>query len=458
MLMIGRSIRARLTNACWRRLGSLAVLAALMLCCAPAAWAQDDGDEEASVLAVYVEGARAKKHRERIVALVPDGVEIVKDSAFKLALRRSGMRRALGYAMVNKRGRRNLLRILKKAVIKAEVDAAVIARVHRGRRGPVLVLLYLSADEDEPIVDEHVSLKGSETKQLEALNAAIGDAMLELAPEPEEEPVDEPPPEDEEPEEPKETPSDYKANRVGSELFSAQLGLELGGRFFNYTESEANSRNTRPYEVFGVPGLEIAAEVYPATTADIVVLSDLGLFVRYNHFFGLSSKTNDERVFGTTYNRLNAGLRFRYRIGDRDDNPVVLRASGSGGFLNFTFDPEDAGATAIANEVADAEYVFMRVGVDARIPIGRFSFMPSFGYLGTLEHEGLYSRFKEASVGAIDMGIGAAVVLDAGFEILAGLTYTRYFSSFEPQPGDAYVAGGALDELLGIDLGVGYVY
>ncbi len=458
-LMFARLMRARRTAVCWRSLGAVAVVSILMLAALPSAWAQSDDNDEANLLAVYVEGARAKMHRERIVALVPEGVEIIKDSAFKLALRRSGMRGALGYAMLNKRGRRNLLRVLRKAMDKSVADAAVIARVHRGRRGPELVLLYLSADEEQPLVDERIPLKGSETKQLEALNAALGDALQELAPEPEEPPPEDKPEDEDEPED-EPQPGDYKPSRIGSELFNAQLGLELGGRFFDYTQSDANSRNTRPYEVFGVPGLKIAAEVYPAATTDIIVLSDLGLFVGYTHFFGLSSKTLKEPVweFGTTYNRFNAGLRFRYRIGDADDNPVVLRASGSAGFLNFSFDPADDGAKAIADEVADAEYVFMRFGVDARIPIGRFSIQPSFGYVGPLEHEGLYSRFQGASVKAIDLGLGAAVVIADGFEARGGFTYTRYFSSFEPQPGDAFVAGGALDQYLGLDLGVGYVY
>ncbi len=33
-----------------------------------------------------------------------------------------------------------------------------------------------------------------------------------------------------------------------------------------------------------------------------------------------------------------------------------------------------------------------------------------------------------------------------------------FFSAFAPIPGDAYVAGGALDQLIGVRLGAAYAY
>ena len=36
--------------------------------------------------------------------------------------------------------------------------------------------------------------------------------------------------------------------------------------------------------------------------------------------------------------------------------------------------------------------------------------------------------------------------------------YERYFYSFKPEPGDEYVAGGALDQFYGGRLAVAYVY
>ena len=43
-----------------------------------------------------------------------------------------------------------------------------------------------------------------------------------------------------------------------------------------------------------------------------------------------------------------------------------------------------------------------------------------------------------------------------GLDLLVGIDYRRYFLSMHSEPGDANVAGGALDQYLAGWLGVGY--
>jgi hypothetical protein len=38
------------------------------------------------------------------------------------------------------------------------------------------------------------------------------------------------------------------------------------------------------------------------------------------------------------------------------------------------------------------------------------------------------------------------------------VSYRRFFYSMNPTPGDGYVAGGALDELGGLQASVAYIY
>jgi hypothetical protein len=70
----------------------------------------------------------------------------------------------------------------------------------------------------------------------------------------------------------------------------------------------------------------------------------------------------------------------------------------------------------------------------------------------------LYQRFRDASVYAVDMGLTLALAMGLGFETRLGAEYTRYVSSFKPQPGDQYVAGGALDLYVALRAGAAYVF
>ncbi len=436
------------------------------------------GGDGPKKIAVHVEGEKAASFRELVVSTVPEGVEVVSEGTFSTALRGAGLRGPMGYAVTSPNQRALLIRVIRRAVKNAGLAGAVIGRVRGGRGGLEMVTLYVDESDQLP-VDETVSLKGSEADQKGAITAALAAVYADIAPPPEPEPEPEPvtdepepaPDEEQEEEEEDEGDSTFEPNRVGSELFSVALGAEFGGRFFSYNEACSGDDNPcpgeyrmlRPYDVFGVPGIVVGGEVYPAAPFDIVVLSDLGLTVEYAHFFGLSSATEaGDANFGTSWNRFAAGLKYRFRIGDRDDNPFVIGAAFELGFQNFTFEPEDAGATAIVGEVGNVEYLFLRGGLDARLPIGSiFAIMPSFGFLGPLSTGGedaAYDRIAGASVLAIDAGLMFAFVLGLGIEIRAGAEYTRYFASFEPAPTDPVVAGGAEDNLLGLRAGAAYVF
>ena len=52
----------------------------------------------------------------------------------------------------------------------------------------------------------------------------------------------------------------------------------------------------------------------------------------------------------------------------------------------------------------------------------------------------------------------AQMLIASGFEARLTAHYTRYFYAFDPVPGDPHVAGGAVDELLGLGIGVAYAY
>ncbi|MFT3764997.1 MAG: hypothetical protein QM820_05690 [Minicystis sp.] len=79
-------------------------------------------------------------------------------------------------------------------------------------------------------------------------------------------------------------------------------------------------------------------------------------------------------------------------------------------------------------------------------------------YLGPLSTGATYARFRGASAAGLDVGGGLAVKIAAGFEIRATADYTRWFATFAPKFADPYIAGGAVDEMLALQMGLAYAY
>ena len=431
------------------------------------AHAQDKGGNK---IAIHIEGAKAATYAERVRDAVPEGLEVIDDGDFTRSLAQSGLPGGkMGYAVTSPTQRRLVLKITRRAIDKAGVAAAVIGRVRASKKGGLEAVLLVVDKSDTLLADETVALKGSADEQIASIAEAIVPALAPLAPEVEEEEEEAEEEQEEEEEEDKDEEeeeeeddddddADFEPNRPGSELFSLGVGVEFGGRFFDYNDAVFD--NLRPYDVFGVPGLHVMGEVYPLAPFDIIVASDIGLTVSFMQAFGLSSQTDDESLqFSNNYNRFTAGLRYRFRIGDKDDHPFVIGIEGKFGFLNFSFDPENEASVENDDEVADVSYLFIRPGIDARLPIvDWFALMPAFGYVAPLKKGDAYDRVNGASVHGLDMELMLAFVIGLGFEARTGVGYTRYFASFDPQVGDTFVAGGALDQYLMLRAGAAYVF
>ncbi|MEM9877262.1 MAG: BRCT domain-containing protein, partial [Myxococcota bacterium] len=91
---------------------------------------------------------------------------------------------------------------------------------------------------------------------------------------------------------------------------------------------------------------------------------------------------------------------------------------------------------------------------------------PSFGFLAPVfAANRIYERFegpdgtaRDVSVLGLDAGLKVAFVLPVGLEARVGGAYVRYFSSFSPEPGDVFVAGGALDQYVVLRAALAYRY
>jgi hypothetical protein len=303
-------------------------------------------------------------------------------------------------------------------------------------------------------VNDVIPLKKPE-EDLLAIETAIEPALKEIEPAPKPE---EPPPKPKQPPpEPPPPPPAPAEHDIGSAFFVGELGFELAGRWFTY--SDGISQNLRPYSVFGAPTLAVAAEVYPLAGTGTPVASDLGITLAYARAFALQSATEGGEPIGTTYQRFGAGLRVRRVIDQLTLEGLgapVVGLSGGLRLITFSYDAPKG----LAAEVPDVSYTLLRVGVDGRVPLGAVAALVMFDYLAPLSAGTIYDRFRDPSVAGIGLGAGVAVPVPAlpGLEARLLVEYTRFFSAFSPELGDVYVAGGALDELLGIRLSGAYVY
>jgi hypothetical protein len=199
--------------------------------------------------------------------------------------------------------------------------------------------------------------------------------------------------------------------------------------------------------------LSFGLEAYPAASSNVPVLRDLGFRGRVTRGFAFDSSTPQGVGLETRWTRFNGELRQR------------LLLPGSHPFEAGAFAGVDANYFGMRAKreipalLPAARTVSLRFGLDARILVAwRVSFMLGGAYLATTTKGEIYERFQNTSVAGVDADAGFAVNLVSGFEARLTGRYTRYFAKFKPRLGDAYVAGGALDELMQFGLGVRYAH
>jgi len=66
--------------------------------------------------------------------------------------------------------------------------------------------------------------------------------------------------------------------------------------------------------------------------------------------------------------------------------------------------------------------------------------------------------FPRLSVAGIEATLEAGYVLPDGLSLRLGVDLRRYFYSLNPEPGDAWIAGGALDQYVAGQLGAVWAF
>jgi hypothetical protein len=193
-------------------------------------------------------------------------------------------------------------------------------------------------------------------------------------------------------------------------------------------------------------------ELRPLVWTRLPVISDIGMAFEYAFAPYLTSSITGGKALQTSFERGLLTLRVPVRLGHKKRAPVIAPRFG---YESLVFEYQDS--PELSSSLPTTNYKILRMGLDMTSRFwGPLSAFGSFEWLSPLEGGPVYDRFRDIRVNGIDASVGLGVHIASGTEVRLTAGYTRFFSTFLPVPGDAYVAGGALDQFGGIKLGVHY--
>ncbi|NOK19825.1 hypothetical protein [Corallococcus carmarthensis] len=247
-------------------------------------------------------------------------------------------------------------------------------------------------------------------------------------------------------------------------LVEGALGLKLFGRSLRYKDDVFGV--LRPYTLgtdvggFALPGApQFAGDVtvYPLAPFQQGALARLGITGSIDQSFGLKSTGSTGAVsYPTTAREWTAGLRYVMPFGAAQR--YGFEVTGAYGMNTFRIDAVDGERPL---DLPNVEYKTAGLTLGLRAALSeKFDFNFRLGYQHPLDSGELSSDawFPRMSAGAVTGSATLAYRLNRILDVRLKADLRRYFFKFNPEPGDPYVAGGAVDQYPGLSLQVGFRY
>lgn len=207
----------------------------------------------------------------------------------------------------------------------------------------------------------------------------------------------------------------------------------------------------RYFNEIGSPALWVSLSLgfYPLALSGDGMLANLGVVGGLGMAPGAGSTTEDGTDVPTNASAFHVGVRGRVPM-DRSELGVTIAY----GARNFSTD------APASTEIPDVSHQFLRLAGDGHLALAdALALELNLGYLlrlgsGELEDD---TYFPNLSGGGIELGLAAVFALgDSGLSLRAGLDWQRFYFSFNPEPGDMRIAGGAVDNYYTFMLGARY--
>jgi hypothetical protein len=204
--------------------------------------------------------------------------------------------------------------------------------------------------------------------------------------------------------------------------------------------------------VLATPAVGAVATVYPIGRSR-GALAGLGLSGRFTHVPSFDSEDGAGGRYTSEARSFSAGARYRLVL-----RSIEVAAAVDGGSQSFSIAPRGDMAEP---EFPAVDYRYLRAGLDLSIPLwSRYALAAALGYRHVLDSGEIESAdyFPRSSARGFDAELEMSAALLWGFDLRAGASLERYGHDLDPEPGDANVAGGALDQYPRLYLRLGYAH
>jgi hypothetical protein len=240
---------------------------------------------------------------------------------------------------------------------------------------------------------------------------------------------------------PEEAPS---GRARGPQLFE----VSVDGRVFSRTFSYAQNLSGLPeYGINRAMATALGVVLHPALSlAPAYARIGITAGLEYGVGVGTRSSDSDERRNGDVHG-YSVGLRYLLDSGAFELAPEL-------GYGLRAFTTGDADTTA-----PDVRYSLVSGGATARAELGdRLGAMVRASYLHVLSAGPLTegNRFSRATVSGVELEASIGFALMTGLEARASVGLRRFGFDMGSRPGDAWVAGGAVDQTTWAGIGLAY--
>jgi hypothetical protein len=237
-------------------------------------------------------------------------------------------------------------------------------------------------------------------------------------------------------------------SRLSAEGLPTGLDIAFVLRFFSreFTYNQSLQGPQQPYKLTVAPAPGLAVDYFPIPL--------VGVTGAFNLVVATASRDMEGSVYKTTAYSWLVGAKGRVSLGPVHVEPAVGYGSHVFNVVPFDHDPDRI-------KIAGVDYRHARLGGEVRLPLSSgMALAAGAHYMHILSAgeilDGKKYFFGSALGGEAHAGVTFPLNFIKGSEGRVGLDLRRIAFAFSPEPGDTRVAGGAVDQYIGINLGFGY--
>jgi hypothetical protein len=229
-------------------------------------------------------------------------------------------------------------------------------------------------------------------------------------------------------------------------------GLQLLSRRFTFHDDLFDALAS--YRLGSAPAVALEGEWYPGAHWTSGAAANLGLRVRYVSMFATRSEPSINvggESFQTRHDRLEGGLRARVPLARGE-----LALGTDVGRQRFLLHVPEGGQARALPSVAYSYVRFEAAASYQPRPWLRLDLLAGYLHPWAFGELGSDAWFPRVSGGGVDGRAVAAFVLASQLELRVVAEARRIFLHMHPEPGDARVAGGGLDQVRAVGLELGW--